>query len=88
FQFVSLILWIAGSLLNFVITETIVNMATNINKMEGINIAWKVIRDIMNIAFIFLLIYEGAKMIAGQSDTGKVKKFITGIVLASLLINF
>ena len=63
-------------------------MSENLKGLTGINIAWKVIRDLMNIAFIFLLIYESIKLIIGQSSTDKIKKFITGIVLASILINF
>ena len=88
FQLASLIMWIAGGLLDFVINNTILNMAKNLSGMDGINTGWKVLRDLMNIAFIFLLVYEGIKMIIGQSDITQVKKFITGIVLASLLINF
>lgn len=84
----SLLLMLAGTLLNFVLDYTIVNMKANVDKLSGINVAWKVIRDLMNIAFIFLLVYEGIKMIIGLSDTTKVKKFITGVVLASILINF
>ncbi len=84
----SLLLYLAGTLLDFVITFTIVNMRENIKGLTGINIAWKVIRDLMNIAFIFLLVYEGIKIIVDQSDLTKVKKFVSMVVLASLLINF
>ena len=82
------ILYLAGTILDFVINFTIVDMASNLSKLTGINMAWKVIRDLMNMAFIFLLVYEAIKLIIGQSDTGKIKNFITFIVLASLLINF
>lgn len=95
----SLLLMLAGTILDYVLQYTIVNMAAHVNGgtladgtnstgLTGINIAWKVIRDLMNIGFIFLLVYEGIKMIIGYSDTTKIKKFITGVVLASLLINF
>ncbi len=88
------ILWLAGMILNFVINYTVVEMAAHINggatslgdvkALTGINIAWKVLRDLMNIAFIFLLVYEGILMIIGQSDIVKMRKFITGIVLAMI----
>ncbi|MEQ1561422.1 MAG: hypothetical protein ABL899_01710 [Nitrospira sp.] len=87
-KIMALLLGMAGVLLNFVIKTTVVDMAGNISHMTGINVAWKVLRDLMNIAFIFLLVYEGVLMIIGQSDVGKVKNFITFLVLASLLINF
>ncbi len=81
-------LYAGGAILNFVLNYTIINFSANISPMIGINIAWKVVRDLMNIAFIFLLVYEAIKLIIGQNDTIKVKKFIGMIVLASLLINF
>ncbi|MCX6701872.1 MAG: hypothetical protein NTX96_01595 [Candidatus Zambryskibacteria bacterium] len=84
----ALILWLAGTLLDSVLSFTIINMQANLDKLTGINTAWKVIRDIMNIAFIFLLVYEGIKMIIGLSDLTKIKKFVSMIVLASLLVNF
>lgn len=100
----SFVLWLSGMILDFVLKYTILDMAAHVNggtsvfttpglsgeikALTGINIAWKVIRDLMNIAFIFLLVYEGIKMIIGQSDSSSAKKFITGVVLASLLINF
>ncbi|MEQ1500187.1 MAG: hypothetical protein ABL917_02320, partial [Parcubacteria group bacterium] len=84
----ALFMGLSGLILNYTLTETVVHMGQNISNISGINTAWKVIRDLMNIGFIFMLVYEGILMIIGQSDAGKVKKFITGIVLASLLINF
>ncbi len=84
----ALILGIGGYLLNTAIQKTILEMSVNINNMTGINTAWKIIRDLMNIAFIFLLVYYGIKLILSQENTGNIQKFIFGIVLASLLINF
>lgn len=84
----SWLLWLAGVLLNYVIKETVLTMKEGVDKMTGINIGWKVIRDVMNIGFIFLLVYEGILMIIGQSGKDKIKKFIFSIVLAALLINF
>ena len=88
FQLTNLLLIIGGFILNFVINLTIIDMAKNISGMEGINIAWKVMRDIMNIFFIFLLVYEGIILIIGVSNQKRARDFIFGIVLASLLINF
>ncbi len=87
-EVLSWILWLSGQLLDFVLSYTIIDMKTNIQNLTGINIAWKVIRDLMNIAFIFMLVYEGIILIIGQGSSARIKKFITGIVLASLLINF
>src|SRR3989338_2654949 len=86
--FLSFFLWLAGQLLNFVLDYTIVGMKTQLDKMTGINTGWKIVRDLMNIVFIFLLVYEGIKLIIGLTSRENIKKFIGGIVLASLLINF
>ncbi len=74
--------------LNFVLDWTIVRMKTNLATLTGINTAWKVVRDLMNVFFIFLLIYEGIKLIINLNSRDGIKSFITGIVLASILINF
>ncbi len=87
-QFTGLLLAMAGMLLNAVLKLTVVDMAQNINKMVGIGIASKVIRDLMNIMFIFILVYYGIKMIIGKETTATIRKFIVGIVMASLLLNF
>lgn len=84
----ALIIGIAGSFLDHVIKFTIVDLKQNISSLTGINIAWKVLKDLFNIVFIFLLLYEGIKMIIGQGSKEGVKRFIGMLVLASLLINF
>jgi len=97
-KILALLVWISGTTLNFVLDYTIIDMSAHINggldsfgtqsePMVGINVAWKVIKDLMNIAFIFLLVYEGIKMIIGVSKDG-AKTLIVGIISASLLINF
>ena len=85
---ISLLLMLAGLLLDFVVNFTIVNMRTQLNALTGINIAWKILKDLMNIAFIFMLVYYGITLIIGVSSKESIKKFIVGIILASLLINF
>ncbi|MES3005031.1 MAG: hypothetical protein V4690_02885 [Patescibacteria group bacterium] len=82
------ILWLAGSLLNMVLDITIMDMSTSINQFEGINTGWKLIRDMINIVFIFMLVWHGIQMIIGQISTDYVKKFVGFLVLASLLVNF
>ncbi|HBD24706.1 MAG: hypothetical protein A2566_03205 [Candidatus Zambryskibacteria bacterium RIFOXYD1_FULL_40_13] len=84
----SWLVWFSGMLLDFVINWTVVGMREHVAEMTGINTAWKVVRDIMNIAFIFLLVYEGIKTILGLSELKEIKKFISMVILASLLVNF
>lgn len=82
------LLWVAGVILNFVLNLTIVEMSKNISQFDGINIGWKLIRDMMNIVFIFMLVAQGIKLIIGMSSTDGIKKFIGFLILASLLVNF
>lgn len=84
----ALFMGLAALILNYTIDVTIMDMARNVGSMTGINIAWRVIRDLMNIGFIFILIYEGVLLIIGKGNTSRIKSFIVGLVLASLLINF
>jgi len=81
-------LWLAGMILNFVLDQTIVKMSANVNGFTGINIAWKIIRDLMNIAFIFMLVWKGIQLILSLGSLDNIKKFIGMIILSSLLINF
>ncbi len=83
----SLFLRLAGLLLNWTLKYTVMDMAQNLKTMTGINVGWKVIRDLMNIAFIFMLVWEGIQMILGEGSAG-AKKLITGVIIASVLINF
>lgn len=48
---------------------------------------WRVIRDVSNIFFIFVLIFAAVKMILGDSLTN-TKEMIAKIILVAVLINF
>lgn len=85
--FTSWILWLTGALLNVVVKFTVIDLALNIRDLTGIETAWRVIRDLANITFIFVLLYAAIRTILGVSDR-KVKDVIVGVVIAATLINF
>lgn len=85
-QIMSLFIWLAGSILDKVLSFTIIEFKDNIDRMQGIQVAWILVRDLMNLGFVFLLLYQGLRMILGRSNNAK--NVIFGIVLASILINF
>ncbi|MFZ2523599.1 MAG: hypothetical protein WAW92_04410 [Minisyncoccia bacterium] len=87
-KLLSWITGVGGMILNYAIKYTIVDFKLNTQNITGINVAWKLIKDIMNIFFIFILIYEGIKLILSQTDTARIQKVIVGIVMGALLINF
>lgn len=81
------LLGLAGIILDGVIQMTVVQMAENFKKLTIINDLWKTIRDLGNITFIFILLYQGIRMVLGLSGAN-VKKAVTGIILAAILVNF
>ncbi|MBI2674012.1 MAG: hypothetical protein HYX23_01895 [Candidatus Zambryskibacteria bacterium] len=85
-QIASLFTYLGGIILNFIVQTTVVDMAKNLKDMDAINIAWKTIRDVANMGFIFILLYAAIQTILGiGSDT---KKLIVNIVVVAILINF
>mgnify|MGYP001570431694 FL=1 len=84
---VSRLLWIAGIFFNYSMNFTL-NLAAYIDTARGgldINSAWVVVRDLVNITFIFSLLWIAATTIL---ELGDHKKFLTGLIIAALLINF
>jgi len=53
-KLVSLLTGVGGLILNGAIYHTVVNMSQNYKGITGIGEAWKTIRDLANIAFIFI----------------------------------
>lgn len=84
-QILSLVLYLSGTILNFVIDYTVVDMADNIGK-AGINNVWSTIRDIANMGFIFVLLYASIQLILGVG--GSAQQTIRNVVIAAILINF
>ncbi|MBX4181524.1 hypothetical protein KW807_01505 [Candidatus Parcubacteria bacterium] len=86
------ILWVAewlthisGVVLNFTVIYTVVNMRENISG-GTIETAWKTMRDIGNMGFIFVLLYAAIMTIIGQGQDNQ--KLIMKIVVVAALINF
>jgi len=77
----------SGLILNYIIDISVVNLAKNLEGIVAINNTWKVIRDLGNMSFIFILLYEGIRMVLGLGGTG-VKKVVSGIIIAAILVNF
>jgi hypothetical protein len=81
----SFLLTIAAWLLDYVLTFTVVNMSANIKNIGGITAGWTAIRDLANMFFIFILLYQAILTIIQGSSARRV---IANIVIAALLINF
>lgn len=81
-----LITGLAGLILNYVVQYSVVDMKENLDKASVVNNAWKVIRDISNMGFIFVLLYAAIMTIIGQGQDNQ--KLIVRIVVVAILINF
>lgn len=82
----SWVLYFAGTLFDYTIQKTVVEMKTLVDKVNIVDIGWKVFRDFVNIFFIFILLYISISIILGLGiDT---KRILIKIILIALLINF
>ncbi|MCR4279204.1 MAG: hypothetical protein NUV78_00505 [Candidatus Zambryskibacteria bacterium] len=82
----SLLTGIAGLVLNGVIFHTIVKVADNYENLTAISEAWKTIRDVANMGFIFILLYAAIMTIIGQGVDNQ--KLIVKVIVVAILINF
>lgn len=82
----SLIVGLAGVILNGIIYYTIVDVAQNYERITAINSTWTAVRDLSNMVFIFLLLYAAISTIIGRGED--TKKLIVHIIIVAILINF
>lgn len=80
------ILNMASFLMEGVISFTITNFAANIENIGVIDTGYKIILNVANMVFIFILLYMAIKMILGEG--GDVKKLLAKVVMVALFINF
>lgn len=84
------ILALCAILLNYGINEFVIGFADNYTTGgigEAIDEVWVLIRDVMNLAFIFGLVYIGFKIIL-DSDDSRTRSMLANLVIAALLVNF
>ena len=80
------LLGIAGLILNGILKISVTDLSTRLS-ISSIETTWRVLRDLANMSFIFILLYEGIRMILGLEGSN-VKKVLSGIIIAAILINF
>jgi hypothetical protein len=89
----ALVLAIMGIALDFILDQTVVNMSTLLSSDpqkgigSGISDAWGTLRDLANLAFIFVLIYAAIRVILDM-NTSSIGSTIKNIIIVGLLINF
>jgi len=85
--FSNFILYIAGTLFNWVIAYTVFGFANIIGGTVGIVAAWSVLRDIANIALLFGFIFIGVATILDIHGY-EAKKTLPRLVIFAVLLNF
>lgn len=78
------ILGVSAAVLDYSLKATI---GFDYSQIGGVSEVWTIIRDIFNVAFVFILLWAGIAKIIGKEKVD-AKEVIIGVVIAGLLINF
>ncbi len=84
---VSYIVGFVGMIFNAVFNYTVRNIKSTIDTIPVIHVGWKIMRDLANITFIFILLYLAIATIL-QLDEHGVKHSLSRLIIAAVLINF
>lgn len=79
------VLTVVGNLFDQVLTFSL-NTST-ISSLQGIKDGWVIVRDLINLSFIFLLLYIAINTMLGTSNSAD-KKILANLVIAAIFINF
>jgi len=90
-----MILFLAGTVFNWVVIRTVFQFGTYFGTNEGMLIAWGVMRDIANIGLLFGFIFMGVLLILNVDSGGhghgggmSAKKAIPRLIIFAVLLNF
>jgi hypothetical protein len=82
----SKILWFAGLAFNYTVNFSI-NMGAIMEQLKVVDIGWKILRDIANICFIFILLALAIGTIL-KVDNYDAKKLLARVIIVAILLNF
>jgi len=82
----SIVLYVSGKIFDYAVQISIKDFAQYAN-MPGITDGWKIVRDVVNLSFIFILLYIaiGTILRLGGFD---MKKLLVSVIIVALLVNF
>jgi hypothetical protein len=83
----SWLLAISGLFLNVAVEFGVVKMSYWVGQLKTINYGWTLVRDLGNLAFIFILLYVAVRTILGIEGTD-TKRLIRNLIIIGLLVNF
>lgn len=76
----------SGYLLDYAVDFSVKDFKDHIEQISVIDIGYKIVLNVANMLFIFILLYIAIKTILGVG--GDTKKLLTNIIIVGLLINF
>lgn len=83
----SFVLALSGQLLDVLLKYTLDSASYDMSSDGFIKVGWKLIRDICNVIFIFILLYSAISTILGTGGAD-IKKTLVSVIVVALLINF
>ncbi|HPI24666.1 MAG TPA: hypothetical protein PL159_01795, partial [Candidatus Paceibacterota bacterium] len=81
------LLWLASSIFDLSIYISIISFKSLIAS-PGVDAAWRIMRDLANLSFIFILFYIAISVIFDISVGSNGKKLIVDVIIIALLVNF
>ena len=87
FKLVSFVAYIAGTLFDYSL-ELSINSAEFFKKLGVVEITWSFIRDMLNITFIFILLWTAVQMLIGGNTKYNAKQVLARVIIVAILMNF
>lgn len=87
FKFASFAAYLVGTLFDYSL-ELSVNSAEFVKKLGVVEITWSFIRDILNMTFIFILLFTAVQILIGNDAKYNARKILTNVVIFAILMNF
>ncbi len=83
----SLLLWVASELFDMSVWMSI-DLIGDWFETEAVETIWRLVRDLANLGFVFVLLYIALGTVLELSGMGDTKKLIISVIIAALLVNF
>lgn len=85
-QFLSLGLWAVSWFFNYTLQFSL-NMGKFLQDVPIVDIGWKILRDVANLCFIFILLYIAINTIL-QSKSADTKRLLVRVIIIAIVLNF
>jgi hypothetical protein len=87
FKLVSFVAYIAGTLFDFSL-EFSINSAEFLKRLGVIEVTWSFIRDVLNMTFIFILLWTAVQILIGNEGKYNAQKMLRNVIIVAILMNF